>query len=161
MSPEKDGTSACTVNSVPEIMMNGGCNTNPANSGCKYENSTIYTSDGVTFAELPPMPIGMTSHCMVALDNDDLFVTGGAVPKDSGGSQYNDKSFLYHSDTMVWEELQGLPTPRGSLMCGLVHNINDEQDIIVVGGHGSEILDFNTTDLVEIYNIQSGQWRTG
>ena len=159
MSPDKDGTSACTVNSVQEIIMNGGCE---GSYRCgDYDNSTTYTSDGETFAELPPMPIGLTSHCVVALDDDDLFVTGGADPKDSGGSQYNDKSFLYHSDTMVWEELQGLPTPRGSLMCGLAHNTNGEQDIIVVGGHGSEILDFNTTDLVEIYNIQSGQWRTG
>ena len=63
-------------------------------------NSTRYTSDGETFGDLPPMPYGFYSHCMVSLDNGDLFVTG----------QYDydaAKSLLYHSDTMEWEELPG------------------------------------------------------
>ena len=157
MSPYKDGSSACTVNSVQEIIMNGGCDGNYSCSD--YDNSTIYTSDGETFAELPPMPIGLTSHCVVTLDDDDLFVTGGSVPEDSGGEHDNDKSFIYHSDTMVWEELPGLPTARVYHMCGTVHNSNGDQEVIVAGGYTYD--GFNSRDLVEIYNIQTGQWRTG
>ena len=76
----------------------------------KLEDSTIYTytSDGETFGDLPPMPYGLFSHCMVSLDNGDLFVTGGRKKDASGDfSVESDKSFLYHSDTMEWEELPG------------------------------------------------------
>ena len=52
--------------------------------------TTIYTSDGVTFGELPPMPVGLNYHCAVALEGGDLFVTGGDsrpwVPGKAGKS---------------------------------------------------------------------------
>ena len=67
-------------------------------------NSTIYTSDGETFGDLPPMPYWLSENCMVSLDNGDLFVTGGRKEDDY---LYSNKSLLYHSDTMEWEELPG------------------------------------------------------
>ena len=159
MSPYKDGDSACTVNSVQEIIMNGGCDGIVGNRCGEYDNATTYTSDGETFAELPPMPIGLTSHCVVTLDYDNLFVTGGSVPEDSGLEHDNDKSFIYHSDTMVWEELPGLLTARVYHMCGTVHNSNGDQEVIVAGGYSYE--NSSNADLVDIYNIQNGQWRIG
>ena len=48
---------ACAVNSVPEIVINGGYSF----------DSTWTTADGETFGILPPMPLGMHDHCLVAL----------------------------------------------------------------------------------------------
>ena len=141
MSSYKEDNMACTVNSVPEMIMSGGYT--------GYE-TTRYTSDGETFGNLPPMPLGLYRHCAVALDGDDLFVTGG---NPSSGSSTG-KTFLYHSNTMEWEVLRDMPTPRTSLACGMVHNSAGEQEIITAGG-------YNDNDVVEIYNLQSGQWRTG
>ena len=45
-----------------------------------YSDSTWYTGDGESFSALPPMPIQLSFHCAVALENDDIFVTGGSVP---------------------------------------------------------------------------------
>ena len=136
------------------------------NGGYLAYNSTRYTSDGETFADLPPMPPGLFSHCVVALDGNDLFVTGGYTYLDYYG-QYlgsvdSSKSFLYHSDTMEWEEIQDIPTPRLSLMCAMVHNINGGQDVITAGGYDDKRFNYDQDlDLVEIYNLQTGQWRTG
>ena len=94
--------SACAVSTVPEIIISGTLNLREL----ELEDSTIYTSDGETFGDLPPMPYGLFSHCMVSLDNGDLFVTGGRKV-DASGTPESDKSFLYHSDTMEWEELPG------------------------------------------------------
>ena len=124
---------ACAVNSVPEMIINGG-NRDPY--------GTWTTSDGEAFRILPEMPSGNYGHCAVSLDGDDLFVTG------------NFDSFLYHSDTIKWERLRDIPTTRSGLACGMVHNSAGEQEIITAGGYG-------VYDRVEIFNLQSGQWRTG
>ena len=90
----------------------------------------------------------MHAHCAVALDGDDLFVTG--MSRDISGTDIS-TTFLYHSDTMGWEQLPGLPSEPFRLTCGMVHNLAGEQEVIVVNGCQSP----------EIYNLVSGQWRTG
>ena len=86
----------CAINTVPEIIITGGCN--PSNQDidghCIDETSTIYTSDGETFADLPSLPLALDSPCVVALDGNDLFVTGGRYDYP-----YSNTSYLYHSDT--------------------------------------------------------------
>ena len=181
MNPYKGYNSACAVKIGKEIIFSGGYSDDDADY--EKENTTIYTNDGQMFVDLPQMPSALTSHCIVALDGKDLFVTGGkneSYPDDS------DISLLYHSDIMQWEELPGLPTPRSSLMCGLVHNSNQVwsgQEVIAAGGfdYGRAIfavrryLFFNNviifviflasedtySNVVEIYNVQSRVWRTG
>ena len=155
MSIIEGGRSACTVNRVPELIMNGGIKIN--SSGFINTKSTIYTQDGEVFGHLPLMPESVFSHCVVALDDSDLFGTGGYtsyIPSD--------KSFLYHSDTGEWEELQGISTLRNAPMCSMVHNANGEQEVIVAGGQSplSEE-DYEIRDVVEIYNLQSKEWRLG
>lgn len=143
MSSSTNDYTACTVNGVPEMIMNGGYS-----GSSSVSRSTRYTSDGELFGNLPPMPMGFLRHCVVALDGDDLFVTGGITSSGRSG-----KSFLYHSDTMEWEVLQDIPTPRNDMACAMVHNSAGEQEIIAAGG--------DYVETVEIYNLQSGQWRTG
>ena len=96
-------------------------------------NLTKYTNDGETFADLPPTPNSLSDHCMVALEGDDLFITGGYIGDDFKAD--SDKSFVYNSDKVEWEELPGLPTPRTSLQCGTVHNADGDQEVIAAGGY--------------------------
>ena len=143
----------CAISTVPEIIITGSCDPyNPDENGpCSDETSTIYTGDGETFADIPPIPVALRGTCVVGLDDNDLFVTGGSYI--NGSSDESDKSYLYHSDTMEWEELPGLLTTRDDPMCARVHNSNGEEEVIVAGGF--------RLDVVDIYNLQSGQWRKG
>ena len=84
MDPYKNDYSACAVRIGKEILFNGGGTTSReyrlGTFGPSSEtNSTIYTRDGKTFDDLPPMSHNLTSHCMVALDGGNLFVTGGFI----------------------------------------------------------------------------------
>ena len=159
MSIIKSGSSDCAVNSVPEIIMNGGIKMNSSTINHWAWRSTINTQDGKDFGYLPLMPSGFFSHCVVALDDSDLFVTGGFVHDFLEIPIPSDKSFLYHSDTGEWEELQGVPTLRLTPMCSMVHKANGEQEVIVAGGTAPE--NYESRDVVEIYNLQSKEWRLG
>ena len=132
MNPYKDTDSGCAVKIGKEIIFSGGYTDDESH---ERENTTIYTNNGETFADLPQMPFELASHCMVGLDGEDWFVTGGR--NDSYPDNESDKSLLYHSDKMEWEELPGLLTPRSFLMCGLVHNSNGDQEVIAAGGFDS------------------------
>ena len=152
---------ACAVNSVPEMIMSGG---RLNGSDLHIMNDTTYTRDGISFEFLPEMPLALTSHCMVALDGDDLFVTGGST---GDYNSVNNQSFLYRSDTMEWERLEDMPTSRSTLMCANVHNEEGDQEVITVGDYaysepyyvdGNSYFDTNVT---EIYNLKTGKWRTG
>ena len=147
MSSFKDQDSACAVNSFPDMIMTGGY---------VDEKSTIYTSDGEKFRDLPQMPVGFYSHCMVALENDDLFVAGGTSVPNRAFLQ--NISYIYHSDSLEWEEIPAMPTGRDRLMCGVVRNENGEQEVITAGGGTGASYDDN---VVEIYNVPNRQWRQG
>ena len=182
---DKDHGYATAMSIGNRILFNGG--TEYDNNEDYKSKSTRFTNDGQKFAELPPMPYSLTSHCMVALDSDDLFVTGGGLIEDDYKAD-NDKSFLYHSDKMEWEELPGLLTPRTRPLCGMVHNANGDQEVIAAGGSGEgwgprglfaiqkaiflyvKCYIFSTvrsetkyafSRVVEIYNVQSKEWRPG
>ena len=111
--------------------------------------------DGETFGSLPPMPSasGYPSerHCAVTLDGDDLFITGGSDPF----------TYIYFRDTMQWEFQRDMPNPRDDLMCGLVHNEAGEQEVVAAGGFGFLGPAPDESNVVEIFNVRSGQWRSG
>ena len=44
------------------------------------------------------------------------------------GINNNGTTFLYHSDSMEWEVLPDMPTPRVGLACAMVHNAAGEQE---------------------------------
>lgn len=111
-------------------------------NGGYSSDSTWTTADGETFGILPPMPLGLHDHCLASLDDDGLFVTGF--------HNYNTKTFLYHSDTMQWEQIQNMPTESYTPACAMVHNSAGEQEVVVV-----------TNQETYIFNLQGRQWRKG
>ena len=76
-------------------------------------------------------------------DDDDLFV--------AGYHNFNPKTFLYHSDTREWEQIQDMPDPGYYTPgCAMVHNSAGEQEVIVID-----------REYTQIFNLQSRQWRIG
>ena len=73
----------------------------------EFKSSTEITQDGVTFQPFTSLPIGVQSHCMVALDGDeeeDFFIGGG----DTSAGKYSKKAFIYKNNQ--WINVTELPT---------------------------------------------------
>ena len=68
------------------------------------------TLDGSSLDPLPPMPVGIDRHCLVALDNGgDVFMTGG-YSFEVGG--YSDRAYICRSSSSTWESQPNMPTKR-------------------------------------------------
>merc|ERR1711879_325082 len=121
-----------------------------------YKTSTEITRDGVTFEAFTPLPIGLRSHCMVALDGDeegDFFVGGG----HSSGQQYDKRAYIYKINQ--WVEVEELPTGRVAFMCGPVRASpgGSIEKIVAAGGWTAG----GRLDNIDIYDINSDTWVTG
>ena len=50
-------------------------------------------------------------------------------------------------------------------MCAMVHNEEGDQEVIIVGGNAnsdeSDLYDTYDTNVTEIYNLKTREWRTG
>ena len=80
-------------------------------SGGWFLSSVVYTFDGLKFTKLSPLPVTLRHHCMVALDDRSLFVTGGYVKETN---DYSNKSYIYKLNE--WQSKPGLPMPREGMM---------------------------------------------
>ena len=78
-------------------------------SGGLSSSGVVHTIDGVKFEDLKPLPIILRGHCMVALGDRSLFITGGLTNDTDVQST---KSYVYESNE--WKSKPGLPMPKGS-----------------------------------------------
>ena len=139
------------------------------------KSTTEITKDGVTFEVFTPLPIGLTLHCLVALDGDDgdFFVGGGKSVSSNA-----DKRAFIHRDNQ-WVEMMQMPTARHgkkpnlenqneinwmyyritALMCGPVRVSPGGRVEKIVAGGGK--LAGSRMDKVEVYDITSNTWETG
>ena len=70
-------------------------------------SSTEITKDGVTFEDFTPLPIALSSHCMVALNDPadgDFFLAGGYT------SSQSKRAFIHKGNQ--WDEMAEMPTAR-------------------------------------------------
>ena len=109
------------------------------------------TKDGVKFEGLEPMPYGGTAHCIAAVNETTLFVTG------LGSSHYF--SYMYYADTKEWVSLPNMPTRREGMGCGVVRDENGKIEVVVVGGAIDNLDTYLNT--VEVFNVAENSWRTG
>ena len=89
------------------------------------------TLDGHNFEVLSHLPYDLNSHCVVALSDNSIFITGGVTrnetPRKTGGqSVFNTFSFIYDIGSDSWYEIQGLPTPRMGM-----YNLNLTNEIFM------------------------------
>ena len=111
------------------------------------------TLDGNYFEALESLPYATYYHCLVILDDDQLFMAGGY-----GSTSYDTDTYVYDATTNTWSEDFGdLYVGRQNLACGVVRDESGKPlEIVVAGGKTYTGLDER---LVEIYNIENGVWR--
>ena len=99
--------------------------------------------------ELPPRAY----HCTAIIDDDRLMVAGGNTDEGIVSSAY-----MYSKSADAWTQLPDMETDRGLVSCrAIAKEETGETEVIVPGGYSS--LGYYLSD-VEIYNVQSGLWRT-
>ena len=137
-------------------------------------SSTEISKDGVTFEDFTPLPIALSGHCAVALnDNEDgdFFVAGGWAC--SSQCSVSKRVFIHKNNQ--WYEVTEMPTSRygkkpsleieneliclkhfiAGLMCGPVRASpgGRVEKIVAAGGYYK--------NKVEIYDITGNTWATG
>ena len=140
-----NGEAGCAFSPEHGLVIAGGT----SGSDVLGSNAVINTRDGETFEALPPMPVAKVEHCLVALDDGDLLVTGGLSPLPS------EKTYIFSSTSWEWVEVADMPTGRYTLMCGSIQR-GGNQEVVAAGGFY-----FHYFDMVEIYSVEDNLWRTG
>merc|ERR1712154_322967 len=124
--------------------------------GYTQYDKVLVTKDPQEFEDLEELDPILTQHCIVAVNSNMLFSTGLG---------YNDdESYMYYRDTGEWVALPSLPTRRLSMGCGLASVIgidgSEQAEVVVVGGYEDPDTLRPRLDVVEIFNIEEGIWRT-
>ena len=100
-------------------------------------------------SETTPLP--MLGHCSVKFSEDTFYVIGGVV---AGVVGPGNKVYRWQIG-VAWTALAPLLTKRTKLGCALVQS---NLEIIAAAGRTDN---FGRSKTVEIYNIDSDQWRYG
>ena len=118
-----------------------------------------YTMHGTVFGKLPDLPEKVQSDCFVALRGGDLFIAGGSNLYDISGSSYvvSERAYTYDDYNNEWNRVADMITPRDRLMCASVTDVDGNQEVVAAGG-ANDLRD--TSDVVEIFYVSSGTWRT-
>ena len=70
------------------------------------------------------------------------------------------KTHIFRSDGLgggIWDEVDDMPTGRLNNFCGKITTASNTEEIVVAGGHSGGAV----TDVVEIFSVDTGTWRTG
>ena len=112
------------------------------------------TSDGVTFNHFASLPVGLSHHCLVSLNNaGDLFLSGGHDGEDHLGNTY-----MFLNNKGSWDPVEAMPTARDEVACGPVRGNpgGPVEEVVVAGGCTGD-----PSSVVEIFNIKLESWRAG
>ena len=73
--------------------------------------SVDQTFDGETFGQFTPLPLALSRHCLVPLDNGkgDMFLTGGF---SDNPRNKNRRTHIYNGESDAWDEKSNMPTAR-------------------------------------------------
>ena len=116
------------------------------------------------------LPLGLFLHCIVELENGNIFLAGGKVPiilnvLDSSPAYVNilqadsisNRAFIFVLDKYEWEEKARMSKGRYGHACGRIRNFaNHKEEVIVAGGSL-----YAHQELVEIYSVPDNIWRSG
>ena len=136
-------------------------------------SSTELSTDGAIWGPYTPLPIGLSSHCVVALDSNygDFFLVGGW-----DGSNERTEAYIHRNGN--WVGVTPMQTARNGKrsnkeehviqtvcfcitghMCGPVRMSpgGSVEQIVVAGGYGGSFY----LGSVEVYDISSNTWAPG
>ncbi len=106
-------------------------------------------------SNIPPLPVTIYGHCMVAVNSTTVMAIGGWQ-----NNQYSGKTFYFTFGEESWTEGPELKNKRESQSCGKIRRNKESQEmsVIVAGGYygGSSYL-----SSVEILDEGSNEWQTG
>ena len=130
--------------------------------GLRSGRNVAVTKNAKDFDALALKPIATDWHCVAAIDEDRIFVTGGFTRNSWSGVTARNESFMYSKTNGEWVSLPNMPTARWVMGCGVVRDDDGKVEVVVVGGYnGTENSNGIRTDKVEIYNVNEESWRTG
>jgi hypothetical protein len=102
----------------------------------------------------PDLPLEVSSHCLVSLNDTTLFLIGGYLPDLT----YSKATVFYNTDRKTWTDGPSLTIGRRSHSCALFkspqHGHTDT--VIVTGGYNGGYL-----AITEYLNLESNSWQSG
>ncbi len=104
--------------------------------------------------KIPPLPVSIYAHCMVAVNSSTVMVIGGVQ-----SSQYSGKSYYFTFGQTSWTKGPELKHKRYLHSCGRIKRDKDSQETstIVAGGWDES----SNLSSVEILDEGSIEWRSG
>ena len=90
------------------------------NNNQDFLGSVIQTLDGVFYEYLPSLPVATDNFCLTIIDNERLFVAGGATAEGRTASAY-----LFSTDTNEWTRVDDMPGgQRDQSGCGVARYVD-------------------------------------
>ena len=103
----------------------------------------------------PDMPLPISSHAIVALENSTYFLIGGRTDDD----QHSEKTYYFSEETQQWSQGPNLKQGRAIHTAGLIiDEVTAERYTIVAGGIGDG---WSTLDSTEILYPGATEWQQG
>ena len=100
----------------------------------------------MTFTHGPMLPIPLSGHCSVKINEDQIFIAGGY------GEHHLKDSFVLNIKGIIWDHLPLMKYGRFGHACGKTVTLFDEIEIVVAGGLHQHRL--------EKYSIAHHKWFT-
>jgi hypothetical protein len=121
-------------------------------------NGSYWNSDVI-----PNLPTGISSHCLIAIDNYHLMVIGGIAPGDEMcDSGYTRHTYIFYNN--VWSPGPNLTECRARHSCGIMKMMNstngETEKVVVVAGGEYYLNQHNTVELLFWNNMGQG-WVMG
>ena len=116
-------------------------------------STTEYFHDGV-FSPGPPLPFPLEWHCMAIISPTQVAILGGRP------NSFSEDSAMFHIFDTVTEQFTEMPpmaSARGGLGCGTIQS-GGGVELVAAGGYSDFEARLTTS---EIFNFESGEWRSG
>jgi hypothetical protein len=131
-----------------KLLVTGGYN-----SSTDLNSAEVLTEEGWE-SSIPPLPVTIFYHCMVAVNSTTVMVIGGF--QDGYESR---KTYYFTFGEESWTDGPELKTKRVYTSCGRIRKDQESQEmsIIVAGGYDG----LSIKPSVEILKEGSNEWQTG
>ncbi len=139
-----------TIKGKKIIVVGGYTEDGPTNT-----TEIVYADGRVSFGE--ELPLGLMSHCAVAINETTVFIAGGI---DADHELLN-RAFIYDVVNGNLEEVAPMPHKRAAHVCGLIRKKDGneyKEAVVVAGGFGETAGAF---PYVDVYVLHNGAWVPG
>jgi len=108
----------------------------------------LWQLTGSGWEEFSKLPITVGEHALLG-NSGNIYLIGGRTPESD-----SDQLWQFRPQSGDWTQLAPMPTPRHSFAWVILNG-----ELWVLGGRSRKL--GTDIDIVEIYNFESDQWRSG